>query len=97
MEVGDVVALFDGVETELVGCSVGEAGLGAAARDQGGEAVRVMVATGAGDVLVVFAKLGSRGSAKLGAEDNHGVVEEAALLEIGNQGADGLIHLLGSR
>ena len=44
MQVGDVVAVLDGVEAELVGRAVDDAALDAAAGQPDGEAVRVMVA-----------------------------------------------------
>ena len=86
VDVGDVVAIFDGVETQFIGRAVGDAAFDAAAGEESGEALGVVVAAGA---------FCARGSAEFGAPDDDGVVEEAALLEIFDQSGDGAIDLLG--
>ena len=39
--------------------------------------------------------LGSRGAAKFGGEEDDGIFQQAAPLEIGEQAGDGLVHLGG--
>ena len=74
VDVGDVVAVFDGVEAELVGFAVGDAAFDAAAGHPDGEAVGVVVAS--------VAALGAGGSAELGGPDDEGFVEQAALFQV---------------
>ena len=85
MHVGDVVAVLDGVEAELVGRAVDDAALDAAAGQPGREAVRVVVAA--------VAALGTRRSAELRAPDDDRLVEQAAALQVVEQGRDRLIDL----
>ena len=74
---GDLVA--DDRVAEVVGFAVDQAGLEAAAGDQGGEAVGVVVAAvGIRDLAV----LAEGGAAELAAPDDDRVVEQAALLEV---------------
>ena len=73
---------------ELVGGAVGEAGLDAAAGQPHREAAGVVVAAGA--VL-----LGVRRAAELAAPPDQRVFEQAALLEVGQQPGDRLVHGAG--
>lgn len=74
VDVGDVVSVLDGVETELVGCAMNDAPLDTAAGHPGGEAEGVVVAA--------VAVLRAGGAAELGRPDNEGVIEQATTLEI---------------
>ena len=58
MDIRDVMAVFDRMEAELVGCAMHNAALEAAASQHGGEAVNVMIAA--------IASLRPRRSAELG-------------------------------
>src|SRR5947208_2466991 len=69
VNIGDVVAVFDGMEAEFVGCAVGDAAFDTAAGQERGETLRVMIAAGA---------FGAGGSAKLGSPDDNRVIEQAA-------------------
>ena len=87
---------FDGFETEFVGGAVDVAAFHAAARQPHGEAVVVVVAT------IDLAGVGSGGrefddgcAAEFAAPDHEGVVEHAALFEIFEEGADGLVAFAG--
>src|SRR5437762_2435215 len=68
VDVGDVVAVLDGVEADLVGDAVGNAALDAAAGQPGAEALRMMVAAVA---------LGTRRAAELRAPDDDRLFEQA--------------------
>ena len=74
VDVGDVVAVFDGVEAEFVGRAVDDAALNAAAGERDREAVRMMIAA--------VGLLGAGRAAEFGADDDERFVEQAALLEI---------------
>ena len=91
VEVGDVLAAFDGVEAEFVGGAVDVAAFDAASGHEAGEAVGVVVATGAADVGVAEFRAG--GAAELGAPDDEGFIEHAALFEVVDEAGDGLIDL----
>ena len=80
VEVGDVAAVGDGVVAEVVGRAVGLAALDSAAGEPDGEAVGVVVAA----VLA----LGAGGPAELAAPDDQRLVEQAALLQVGQQTGD---------
>ena len=87
MDVGDVVPVLDGVETELVGRAVNDAAPDAAAGEPDAEAVDVVVAA--------VTALRARGAAELGGEDHERVIQQAALFQILQQAADGAVYLLG--
>ena len=96
MQVVDVDAVLDGLEAELVGRAVDVAAAHAAAGQPHGEAVVVVVA--AVDLARVGAWLGQldrRRAAELAAPDHERFVEQAALLQVGQQGADRLVALAG--
>ena len=78
----DVERAVDGLVAELVGGADGDARADAAAGQPHGEAVGVVVAAGALGVL------GGRLAAELAAPDDDRRIEQAALLEIGEQGGD---------
>ena len=81
-----------GLEADLVGLAVMDAALDAAAGEPGGEGVRVVVAA---HLLRVLRPLRHRQPAELAAPDDQRRVEQAALLQVGQQGGDGLIGLAG--
>ena len=84
------------LEAELVGGSMDMAGLHAAAGHPHGEAVVVVVA--AVDLALIGARGGQfdgRGAAELAAPDDERLVEQAAALEVGQQGGDGLVGFAG--
>ena len=74
---------IDGLVADLVGLAVVDAPLDAAAGQPGGEGVRVVVAAGA-------PFLHDRQPAELAVPDHQRRVEQAALLQIGQQAADRL-------
>src|SRR5687768_7482246 len=80
------MAILDRVEAEFVGDAVGDAALDAAAGEPGAEALGMVVAAGA---------FRARGAAKFGAEHDEGIIEHAALFEVGEQAGDRFIDLLG--
>jgi len=85
VDVGDVMAVFDGVEAQLVGRAVGDAPLDATAGHPDREAEGMMVAA--------VASLRARGAAKLGRPDHDRVVEQTTLLEVGQEPGDRLVDL----
>ncbi len=88
VEVVDGDGVFFGFGAEVVGGAVGVSFFDSGSREEAGEGVGVVVAAGA-----VALKEGH--AAEFGGPDNKGVVEHAALFEIGNEGAGGLVHDLG--
>ena len=88
VDVGDVVAVLDGVEADLVGRAVDDAALDAAAGHPDREAVDVMVAA--------VAALRAGRAAELGGEDDERLVEQAALLQVLEQAGDRLVDLARS-
>ena len=96
VQVVDVDRVLDGLEAELVGRAVDVAALDAAAGQPHREAVVVVVA--AVDLAGVGARvrqLDRRRAAELAAPDHQRVVEQAALLQVGEQRGDGLVALAG--
>src|SRR5262249_12110649 len=96
-EGGEVVVVVDdidgGVMTKIVGLAVDASGLEAAAGEPHAEAVGVVVAADAGPAGVV---LDDRQPAHLAAPVYHGALQQAALLEILDQGGTGFIgHAAG--
>ena len=87
VEVVDVDFVLHGVEAEFVGFAEGGTALDAAAGEPHGEGVGVVVAA-------VVAALDHGGAAEFAAPDDEGVLEEAALFEILNEGGAGLIDVL---
>ena len=88
MQVGDMAAVGDGVVAEVVGGAVGLAALDAAAGEPDAEAIGVVVAA----VLA----LGARGPAELATPDDERLVEQPALLQIGEQAGDRQVGLLAA-
>ena len=87
LEVVDVDLVFGDVEAEVVGSAVG-AGFGAAAGHEGGEGLRVVVASG-------FAAEGGvgfdhGGAPEFAAPDDEGFIEESVAFEVLNEGGGGL-------
>ena len=83
VDVGDVVAILDGVEADFVGRAMHDAALESAAGHPDGEAEDVMVAT--------VRSLRTRSATELGGEDDERFVEQAATVEILQQAADRLV------
>ena len=75
VDVGDVVRMLDGVKADLVGRTVDDAPLEAAAGHPDRKAVRMMVAA------VPALRAGS--AAEFGGEDHDRLVQQAAAFEIG--------------
>src|SRR5690242_1137163 len=48
-------------------------------------------------MIATVAALGAGRAAELGPPDNHGLIEQAALLEVLDQAADGPVHLAAQR
>src|SRR5262245_10033810 len=84
MDVRHVMTLLDGVEADLVGRSVNDAALDAAARQPHRETVRMMVPA--------VGILRPRRATKLRRPDDEGIVEHAALFQILQQTRDGPIN-----
>src|SRR6185437_2628510 len=85
VDIGDVVAVLDRVETDFVGLAVGDAALDAAAGQPHREAVNVMIAA--------IRTLRAGCTAKLRTEDDERFVQQTAALQILEQPRDRLIHL----
>src|SRR4051812_5033814 len=83
VEVGDHGAVFGGVVAELVGGAVGLAAADAAAGEPEAEALLVMVPP--------FAGLADRGAAEFATPHEEHAVQQAAALEVGEQGGGGLV------
>ena len=88
VDVGDVVAVLDGVEADLVGRAVDDAALDAAAGHPDREAVDVVVAA--------VGALRAGRAAELGGEDHERLVEQAAPLQVLEQAGDRLDRPPGS-
>ncbi len=89
MEVVDVGLVDGGLVSELIRLSVADAPLDASPGEPGGEGVGVVVSSR----LAAF--LGDRKAAELSAPDDQGLIEEALLLEVGEERGDRLVGLLG--
>ena len=83
VEVVHVEAVGDGGVADFIGGAMGVAGFGAAASEPGGKAARVVIAA-------VFS-LCKGGASEFAAPPDEGVLEEAALFEILQEGRDGLV------
>lgn len=91
LDVVDVDGIFDGVEAEFIGLSVGDAGFDPAAGEPHGEGLGVVVAAlGAAERGAGF---DHGGASEFAAPDDECVFEEAALFEVGDEGGAGLIGL----
>ena len=84
VNVSNVVAIFDSVESEFVSDAVLHPAFDATAGQPGAKALRMMVAAGS---------FGARRASEFGAEDNQCLVEQASLLQVFEQSGDGLIDL----
>src|SRR5262249_4505853 len=82
VQVVDVDRMVDGVHADLVGGAVHDSALDAAAGKEGGEAGVVVIAAG----LAVLGRLRVGGAAEFAAPDHERVVEQAAALEVNQQG-----------
>ena len=91
VEIVDVDGVFDDIITHLVGFAVGEAFFDAAAGGPEAEAARVVIAAvvGFGEIA-----LGVDGAAEFAAEDDEGIVEEAALFKVLDEAVAGLVDVL---
>src|SRR5258708_38228256 len=81
VDVGDIMALSQGVIAQFVGLTVDVAAFQTSARHPDREAVRMMVPA----ILAPGPELKARRAAELGAEDDQRFVEQAALLEVLDQ------------
>src|SRR5579883_1473872 len=79
VDVGDVVAILDGVEADLVGRALHDTSLDPAAGQPGAETLRVVVAA---------IRLGAGRPAELGAPDDDRLIEQPAPLEVPQQAGD---------
>lgn len=87
LEVVDVDFILGDVEAEVIGLAIG-AGFGAAARHEGGESLRVVVAAGfASEGRIGF---DHGGAAKFATPDDEGFVEKAVTFEVLDEGGGGL-------
>ena len=86
-EVVDGGDVGEGAVAEFVGGTVGDAAFDAGAGEPEAEAVGVVVAA--------VGALGEGGATEFAGEDDEGFFEEAAVVEIGEEGGDGLIDLGG--
>src|SRR5262245_49476831 len=90
VQVVDVDRILGDVVTVVIGVAEAHAGFDAAAGQPDGEAARVMVPA------IVIRRQGSLAinrSAELSTPDHQGIVEQAALLEIGDEGGGSLIGI----
>ena len=83
MDVGDVVAVFRGVEPDFIGGPMNNTTFESAAGHPDTESKDMMIAT--------VRSLSARSSSELGGKDDEGLVEEPALVEVGQEATDGLI------
>src|SRR5260370_1983950 len=90
VEVVDVDGIADDVVAVIVGLAVADAGLDAAAGEPHAEAAAVMVAAmiGGGELALAV-----HGAAELSAPEDQGIVQQAALLEVLDEGGRGLIDV----
>src|SRR5262249_9774522 len=88
VEVVDVDPVRNGVEAELVGRAERKSRLDAAAGHPHGEGVRVVIPA------VIAAALNHGGPAELAAPEDNRVVQQAALLEVLDQGGTGPVRVL---
>lgn len=86
MDIGDVVTIFDSVESQLVRRTMLHAALDAASCQPGAEPLRMVIASGI---------LSTRGPAELGSEHDQRVLEKPALLQILQESCDRLVDLRG--
>src|SRR5262249_12611012 len=89
VEVVDVNSVLGGGKSKLVGGAVDVTATGAAAGQPHREAVMVVIATGKGR------QLGHGGPAELASPDHQNLVQEPALLQVGEERGDGLVPLVG--
>ena len=88
MEVADVGFVFDGFATQFVGGADRVAGITAAPGQPHAHGVGIVVATIGGPAT--DAVIGR--ATELAAPDDEGALEEPTLLEVGNEGGDGLVY-----
>src|SRR4051812_19223365 len=78
---------------DLIGLAIDLSALKPAASSQDGEGEGMMVASG--DIGIAAAVLTERGAAELAAEQNHGGIQQAALLQVPQEGGHGLVSHAG--
>ena len=88
VEVMDVDGVFDDVVRELVGFAPDGTAFGAAAGHPHAEAARVVVAA---VIIAAQAALAVDGSSKFTAPDDEGILEHAAVFEVGDEAMDRLV------
>src|SRR5438477_570521 len=86
MDVGNVMAVFDGVKADLIGGPVDDSAFDAATRQPGAKALRMMIAA---------CSFRARRTSKLSAENDQGIFQQTALLEVAQETADRTIYLRG--
>src|SRR5205085_7097427 len=87
LQVVDVDAVLHGAEAQLVGGAHGDTRLGAAAGQEHRKRLDVVIAAD------VHAPLAHRCAAELAAPDHQGVFQQAALLQVANEGGGRLVDL----
>ena len=90
LQIVDVDFVFHDAEAQFVGLAVMQAGLHAAAGHPHRETIGVVIA--AKNVAARGAAFAERRAAELAAADDQRVVEQAALLQISDQGGDRFIR-----
>src|SRR5438270_13824962 len=90
VQVVDVDAVFDRVHAQLVGGAVHQAALHSAAGEEHGKARVMVIAAGLGTLF----QLGVRSAAKLASPDDERVIEQTALLQVGEQRRRRLVGVL---
>ena len=85
MEIGDVVAVLHGMESQFVRGPMGDAALDAAAGEPDGESVGMMVPP--------IGSLGTGSASEFRPPHDERFVEQAPLFEILEQAGDGEVHL----
>jgi len=85
MDVGHVVTIFHGVESEFIGCSVNGSTSDPAAGEPDGETEGVVVAT--------IGTLCAGSPAEFGSEQDDGFIEKSRSMQVLQQRADWLVDL----
>ena len=93
VEVIDVDWVFGNSPSDFVAGTVDQSTLDATSGQKHAERERLIVA--AGDIGPSAPIFSQRCPTKFGAPDNHGLVQQAALFEVVDQGGDGLVDNMG--
>ena len=87
VEIVDVNFVFNRVEAEVIGLAMVHAAFDSASGEPHGEGIGMVVPT-------IGSALGHGSASEFSAEDDEGVFEHAALLEVFDQGGAGLVDIL---